>query len=206
MSCSVAYAHAGMYDRWLGNFVSLCAIMLTTCLTQIACFILIRENKCRHYRMRLLLVAKNLQKKWWINMIVTWGLSSFMLSSYLTVAAEGLFILGFLLLFIVWVYYSYLVLAGNRRWLFVIKPLYFYTVASLGQVGGFILYAILCIMEWFRYLLRFADNDCGIISYIYPNVGGIDYMVYDMLHVIIAMVIPYIPLMIYYIFARLAEQ
>ena len=184
--CGLAYAHAGMYDRWLARFVSLCAIQFTICVTQIACFILIRKAKYRHYRMRLLLVAKNLQKKWWMNMIVTWGLSSFVLASYLTIIGEVIFIFGILLLFVFWVWYSYLVLTRNKRWVFCIKPLYFHIVASFGQIMGIILYEILCLMGLGRSI--------------------VDYLAYDMIHIIIAMTIPYMLLMICFFFARLAKK
>lgn len=186
LSCGIAYAHAGMYDRWWGRFVSLVAIQTMICVTQIACFILIRNDKYKHYRMRLLFVAKNLQKKWRINMIATWGLSSFVLSSYWTVVGESAFMLGMLLLFVLWVWYSYLVLRRNKRWIFGIKPFYLYVVASFGQIIGIVLYEMLSLM--------------GV------GISIVDYLAYDMGHVIIAMAIPYMLLMIYLFFARLAGE
>ena len=76
-------------------------------------------------------MKKVAKKLLWITCII-----SFVLTSYWYVFIEGLFILEIFPLFIFWLLYMIVVFREKqrRRWLSGLKPIYFYLVASIGQL------------------------------------------------------------------------
>lgn len=137
------YAHAGMYDRYLEMMDVLFAVLKTIFVSQVLVFLLIkfcRFKIAKRIRMRLLLLSKRLCKNWWINIIAAWLLSSFVLTSYWYVFSEGLFILAIIPLFLFWLLYSVVVFRKKLRvrWLSGLKPIYFYLIASIGQLLVFV--------------------------------------------------------------------
>ena len=190
----VAYGHAGPYDRWLNMIVNIDAIVLTILVSQIVCFLFIRRNRFKHYRMKILLVAKRLQREWWVSPIAVWFLSSFVLAPYMIIIGEWLLLLGALILLVFWIYYFAVVISKDKykKWLSGIKALYFYLIASVGEIVGLMLYCIFCETEWFKYLARFEDEEFGMITYIYPDIYGIFYMLEDMAFSMAVLAIPYL--------------
>jgi hypothetical protein len=137
------YAHAGMYDRYLEMMDVLYAVLKTIFVSQVLVFLLIkfcRFKIAKRIRMRLLLLSKRLCMNWWINIIAAWAFSSFVLTSYWYVFSEGLFILAIIPLFLFWLLYSVVVFRKKLRvrWLSGLKPIYFYLIASIGQLLVFV--------------------------------------------------------------------
>ena len=190
----VVYGHSGSYDRWLNMIVNIDAIVLTIMVTQVACFLLIRRDRLKHYRMKILLVAKSFQRKWWVTPIAAWFLSSFVLSPYMTIVGEWLLPLGVLVLLVFWIFYFAVVIGEDKykRWLSGIKALYCYLIASVGEIVGLVLYCFLCETELFQYLTRFEDEEFGMVLYIYPDVYGIFYMLLDMAFSMAVLAMPYL--------------
>lgn len=208
----VSYGHAGSYDRLLNTIVDIDAIVLTILVTQIVCFLLIRRDWFKHYRMKILLVAKSMQKKWWVTPIAEWFLSSFVLSPYMTIVGEWLLLLGALVLLVFWILYFTVVISKDKykRWISGVKAFYFYLIASVGEIVGLVIYCIFCETEWFKYLARFEDEEFGMITYIYPNIYGIFYMLEDMAFSVAVLAIPYLLIygwrIIFRGFARLVKH
>lgn len=139
------YAHAGFFDRHLELVDVLYAVLKTIFVSQVVVFLLIkfcRFKIAKRIRMRLLLLSKRLCKNWWINIIAAWLLSSFVLTSYWYVFSEGLFILAIMPLLLFWMLYSVVVFRKilRVRWLSGLKAIYFYLIASIGQIIGLLIY------------------------------------------------------------------
>ena len=84
----------------------------------------------------------------WLNMF----LSSFVLSPYMTIIGEWLWLLGALILLVFWIFYFTIVIDEDKykRWLSGIKALYFYLIASVGEIVGLVLYCVSCETKWFK--------------------------------------------------------
>lgn len=198
----MCYAHAGMFDRYLERMVSLNAVLLTIFVSQVVCFLLITNKRIRasrHIRMRLLLLAKALRSGWRIKLLATWGLSSFVLSPYIAVACDWLWILGILLFLMFWAVYTGIVMMGRtrKRWLSGIRPLYIYLIASIGQVVGFIVYCTVYEKEWFRSITYYTDKEYELTdTKLFPTFDGIYEMAYNIVIIAVFFAVPYVLLAI----------
>ena len=139
----VCYALAGFFERYLEMMDVLYAVLKTIFVSQVLVFLFImfcRFKIAKRIRMRLLLLSKRLCMNWWINIIAAWAFSSFVLTSYWYVFCEGLFILAIIPLFLFWMLYSVVVFRKKLRvrWLSGLKPIYFYLIASIGQLLVFV--------------------------------------------------------------------
>lgn len=135
----VCYAHAGMYDRYLELMGVLYVLLKTIFLSQIVVFLFVKFSMFRfqkNMRFRLLLIVKRLCKNWWINIMATWTISSFVISSYLYVFCMSAWLLAIVLFPIFWIIYFILIAKTNtRERLFSgLRPIYYYLVASIGQI------------------------------------------------------------------------
>jgi hypothetical protein len=193
------YAHAGMYDRYLDKMVCVKAVQNTIFVSQIVIFILIRFNwlkSSKHIRMRLLLLAKKLYMKWWKNVLAAWVLSSFVLTSYLYVFCSALWLIGIIPLFLFWCFYSFVVLRKRmrERLLSGMKALYFYLIASTGQIIGLSVYYFAYLLKWYSpypyyEYTGFLWDFLGYKTYI-GDEGGY-FLIKGMLELAICMAIPY---------------
>ena len=139
----VCHAHAGMYDRYLELMNVLFALLKTIFLSQIVVFMFIKFSLSKfqkNIRLRLLLLAKRLCKNWWVNIIATWTISSFAISSYLYVFFMGAWLLAIVIFPIFWIIYLIIIAKSKTRERFFsgLRPIYYYLVASIGQIIVFI--------------------------------------------------------------------
>ena len=201
----ICEAHAGMFDRYLERMVSLNAVLLTIFVSQVVCFFLITNKRIRasrYIRMRLLLLAKTICSDWRIKLLATWGLSSFVLSPYIGVACDWLWILGILLFLMFWFVYTGIVMMGRtrKRCLSGIKPLYFYLTVSIGQVLGFIVYCTVYEKEWFRSITYYTDKEYELTdTKLFPTIDGIYELADHMVIIAVFLAVPYVLLVIPYL-------
>jgi hypothetical protein len=147
------YAHAGFFDRYLEMMDVLYAVLKTIFVSQVLVFLFVRFSRfkiTKRIRIRLLLLSKRLCKNQWVNLFAAWALSSFVLTSYWYVFSEGLFILAIIPLFIFWIVYFVVVCREKlrKRWLCGLKPIYFYIIATIGQIIGFFIF-FLPTLGWY---------------------------------------------------------
>lgn len=175
----ICYAYAGMYDRYIEMMYALCAVLITIFVSQLVVFLLIRFNwlnTSKKIRMRLLLFAKRLCKNWYINLLAAWALSSFVLMSYIYVFSMGLFIYAIVPFFLFWVLYLVVVFRKKMRvrWLSGLRALYFYLIASIGQILVFIVLFLANIIMLYGPINTFTNYLWDIYCYRVPlgNDGG----------------------------------
>ena len=192
------YAHAGFFDRYLEMMDVLYAVLKTIFVSQILVFLFIRFSKfkiTKRIRMRLLLLSKRLCRNWWINIFAGWALSSFVLTAYLHVFFMSLFILAIIPLFIFGVLYLVIVFRENlrRKLLCGLKPIYFYLVASIGQLIVFTALFIANMIMLYGPNYKITDYLWDVYRYRVPlgNDGG--YLIAKgMLEISICLAIPFL--------------
>lgn len=196
------YAYAGMYDRYIDMVACVKAVLNTIFVSQIVVYLIIRFNwlkssKC--IRMRLLLWAKRLCKNWWINLLAAWALSSFVLTSYLYVFCLEAFIGGLIIFFLFWCFYLFVVLKKKvrRRLLSGMKAIYFYLIASIGQIIGFGIYYFAYILMWYSPYFEYTGSLWDFLGYkTYIGDEGGYIMLKGMLVLAICLAIPYFVLVV----------
>lgn len=161
----VCHAHAGMFDRYLDMVACVKGVQNTIFVSQIVVYFIIRFTK--RIRMRLLLLAKRLCKNWWINLLAAWALSSFILTSYLDVLCQEAFIGGVIIFFLFWCLYLFVVLRKKMRsrLLSGMKAIYFYLIASIGQIIGFSVYYIAYILKWYSPYYEYTGLLWDLLGY-----------------------------------------
>ena len=180
-----AFAHAGMFDRYLEKLVNIGSVVLTVIFMQVLCFLILRFCRCKliaSLRARLLLISKRLCRNWWLNILSAWMLSTFVLSTYLTIMVEWLIFLGLLLYLIFWICYCFIVFRKRIRekWMTGLRPIYYYIVASIGQFIGLITYSIVYSTDWFRSITYYTDEEYASNGYrLFPEISGLEYLVID---------------------------
>ena len=193
----VCHAHAGMFDRYLEMVACVKSVQNTIFVSQIMVYLIIRFTK--RNRMRLLLLAKRLCKNWWINLLAAWALSSFVLTSYLDVFCLEAFIVGIIFFFLFWCFYLFVVLRKRmrERLLSGMKALYFYLIASTGQIIGLSVYYFAYLLKWYSPYYEYTGflwDFLGYKTYIGDEGGYI--LLKGMLVLAICLAIPYFVLVV----------
>ena len=175
----VCYALAGFFERYREMMDVLYVVLKTIFVSQLVVFLLIRFNwlnTSKKIRMKLLLFAKRLCKNWYINLLAAWALSSFVLMSYIYVFSMGLFIYAIVPFFLFWVLYLVVVIRKKMRvrWLSGLKALYFYLIASIGQIVVFIALLLANVLMLYGPINTFTNYLWDIYCYRVPlgNDGG----------------------------------
>ena len=140
-------------------------------------------------------LAKRLCKNWCINLLAAWSLSSFVLTPYIFVFCMGAFILAIIPFFILGVLYLVVVFRKKMRarLLSGLRALYFYLIASIGQIIVFIVLLLANIIMFYGPNNSFTNYIWDIYCYRVPlgNDGG--YIIArSMLELSICLAIPYI--------------
>ena len=193
----VCRAYAGMFDRYLEMVACVKSVQNTIFVSQIMVYLIIRFTK--RNRMRLLLLAKRLCKNWWINLLAAWALSSFVLTFYWDVFCLEAFILGIIIIILFWCFYLFVVLKKKmrRRLLSGMKALYFYLIASIGQIIGFSVYYIAYILKWYSPYYEYTGLLWDLLGYkLYICDDGGYILLKGMLELAICMAIPYFVLVV----------
>ena len=207
-----SYALAGFFERYLEMMDVLYAVLKTIFVSQILVFLFIRFSKfkiTKRIRMRLLLLSKRFCKNWWINIFAAWALSSFVLTSYWYVFCEGLFILGIVPLFIFWIVYIVVVFRERlrKRWLCGLKPLYFYLLASIGQLIVFAVLFLTNVIMLYGPYNKITDYLWDVYCYRVPLGDDGGYLIAKgMFELSICLAIPYLLLVSYKAFKLLIRK
>lgn len=197
------YALAGMMDRYLEMMEVLYAVLKTIFVSQLVVFLLISFNwlkSSKRIRKKLLFFAKRLCKNWCINLLAAWALSSFVLIPYIFVFCMGAFILAIIPFFILGVLYLVVVFRKKMRarLLSGLRALYFYLIASIGQILVFIVLFLANIIMLYGPINTFTNYLWDIYCYRVPlgNDGGyiIAKGIWDLS---LFMAIPYLLLILY---------
>jgi hypothetical protein len=193
------YAVAGFWGRYLEMVDVIDAIFRIIFVSQISVFLLMRLKCSKRIRLRILLWTRRLRKYRWLNLFVAWALSSFVLTSYLYVFCFSLWILAIIPFFLFSIIYLVIVFKEKlrERWLSGLKAIYFYLIASIGQIIGLCIYYVAYILKWYV-----PSNDyCGIMwdflgykSYIGYEGGYI--ILKGMLELTICMAVPFFVLVV----------
>ena len=206
------YAHAGFFDRYLEMMDVLYAVLKTIFVSQVLVFLFVRFSRfkiTKRIRIRLLLLSKRLCKNWWINILAAWALSSFVLTSYWYVFIEGLFILAIFPLFIFWLLYMIVVFREKqrRRWLSGLKPIYFYLVASIGQLIVFAALFLTNMIMLYGPCNKITNYLWDVYCYRVPFGDDGGYLIAKgMLELSICLAIPYLLLVSYKAFKLLIRN
>lgn len=154
---SEAYAYAGMADRMLNMMVSVGTIVFVIFITQLLSILTLRRSKRKQIirlKWKLLMLAKKLCAGWWRNTISGWGLSTFVLSTYLASLFCCLSFLGIIPFFTFWIYYWFMILNNNRRirWMTRLRAIHTYIILSIGQIAVCIVFLLVYWVPWFQVL------------------------------------------------------
>lgn len=194
----ICYAHAGMLDRYNDMMEVLFAVLKTIFVSQLVVFLLIRYSRLKSFkniRKRLLFLAKKLCKNWRINLLAAWALSSFVLTPYIYVFCMGAFLLAIIPYFIIGVLYLFVVFRKKlrARWLSGLKALYFYLIATIGQIVGFIVYFFAYIIMRYSHWNSIGDylRDFYCYRFHFDEDGGF-FIIKGMLELSVCLAIPYI--------------
>ena len=210
-----SYALAGFFERYLEMMDILYSVLKTIFVSQILVFLFVRFCRfkiTKRIRIRLLLLSKRLCKNWWINIFAAWALSSFVLTSYWYVFSEGLFILAIFPLFIFWIVYSVVVYREKlrKRWLCGLKPIYFYLIASIGQLFVFVvmfLVKMIILYGPYNKVTEYLWDLWSVFRYNAPPFDDGDYILAKgMLELSICLAIPYLLLISYKAFKLLIRN
>lgn len=199
----VCHAHAGMYDRYLELMNVLFALLKTIFLSQIVVFVFIKFSLSKfqkNIRLRLLLLAKRLCKNWWVNIIATWTISSFAISSYLYVFFMGAWLLAIVIFPIFWIIYLIIIAKSKTRERFFsgLRPIYYYLVASIGQIIVFIALFLINVIVLYGpiYLSDYLWGVYRFYSVPFGDDGGY-ILAKGMLEISICLAVPYLFLVLY---------
>lgn len=206
------YAHAGFFDRYLELMDVLNAVLKTIFVTQLFVYLLIVVkwgNLSKRIRMKLLFLAKGLCKNQWINLFAAWLLSSFVLTPYVDVFCVSLWILGIIPLFLFGVIYWIIVFKKKqrKRWLSGLKPIYFYLVASIGQLIVFAALFLTNMIMLYGPYNKITNYLWDVYCYRVPFGDDGGYLIAKgMLELSICLAIPYLVLVSYKAFKLLIRN
>ena len=182
---SSAYAHSGMYDRFLSRMVSVDAVVFSIFVMQVICYLLLRYCNITlivNLRRKLLYLIKALCHNRWTNLLSGWILSSFVILPYWIVVAKWLFFLGLMLYVVFWLYYCFMVLSRERRERLMTgyKALYFYVITAISQLIGIVTYSVSYSTNWFRSIPYYYDEEYSMLGWVlYPKITGLQYLAED---------------------------
>ena len=183
--CSLAYAHSGMYDRFLSRMVSVDAVVFTIFVMQVICFLLLRYCNITLIvilRRMLLYLTKMLSHNRWTSLLSGWILSSIVILPYWVVVSNWLFFLGLMLYVIFWLWYCFMVLSKEKReiWMTGYRALYYYVIAAISQLIGIVTYSVSYSTNWFRSIPYYYDEEYSMLGWVlYPNITGLKYLAED---------------------------
>ena len=192
------HAHAGMYDKYVEMMDVLDAILKIIFVSQIAVYLLMRLKCSKQIRSRILSWARRLRKNGWLNLFGAWALSSFVLTSYLYVFSFSLWILAIIPLFLFGVIYLVIVIKEKLRvkLLSGLKAIYFYLIASIGQIIGLCIYYVAYILKWYSPYYEYTGFMWDFLGYkTYIGKEGGCVLLYEMFELAICMAIPYVLLL-----------
>lgn len=203
------YALAGFFERYLEMVDVLDAILRIIFVSQLAVFLLMRLKCSKRIRLRMLLWVRRFSKNRWLNLFVAWALSSFVLTSYLYVFIFCLWILAIIPIFLFGVLYLVIVFKKKQRvrWLSGLKAIYFYLIASIGQIIGLCIYYVAYILKWYNpydEYTGFLWDFLGYKTYIGKESGCV--LLNGMLELAIYMAIPYLLLMAFTMVRMLIDK
>lgn len=177
-SVQVAFAHAGIFDRYLEHFVSSRAILVTLLVTHIVLLLLVKilGKKLKHYKLGLRKVTRFISQRQITTFIASWLLCSFVFGTYLSLLSDQIFLFGgfigliFLLVFSILLWIN----KTNKRFILGFRPLYYYLQSSIFILVGLILYYVFCQYDWYRECFVLVDEVCDNLSRnLYPKRYGL---------------------------------
>ena len=203
------YAVAGFFERYLEMVDVIDAILRIIFVSQISVFLLMRLKCSMRIRLRILLWARRLRKRRWLNLFVAWALSSFVLTSYLYVFCFSLWILAIIPFFLFSIIYLVIVFKEKlrERWLSGLKAIYFYLIASIGQIIGLCIYYVAYILKWYSPYYEYTGFMWDFLGYkTYIGKEGDSVLLNGMFELSICMAIPYFLLMTFTIVRMLIDK
>lgn len=203
------YAVAGFYGRYREMVDVLDAILRIIFVSQIAVFLLMRLKRYKRIRLRILLWTRRLRINRWLNLFVAWVLSSFVLTSYWCIICYSLWILAIIPLFLFGVIYLVIVLRKKLRvrCLSGLKAIYFYLIASIGQIIGFCIYYVAYILKWYSPYDEYTGLLWDFLGYkTYIGQEGDNVLLKGMFDLTICMAIPYLLLITFTITRMLKDK
>ena len=203
------YAVAGFLGRYLEMVDVIDAIFRIIFVSQISVFLLMRLKCSKRIRLRILLWTRRLRKYRWLNLFVAWALSSFVLTSYLYVFCFSLWILAIIPFFLFSIIYLVIVFKEKlrERWLSGLKAIYFYLIASIGQIIGLCIYYVAYILKWYGPYYEYTGFMWDFLGYkTYIGKEGDSVLLKGMFELAICMAIPYFLLMTFTIVRMLIDK
>lgn len=193
------YAVAGFLGRYLEMVDVIDAIFRIIFVSQISVFLLMRLKCSMRIRLRILLWTRRLRKYRWLNLFVAWALSSFVLTSYWYVICFRFWILAIIPYFLFSVIYLVIVFKEKlrERWLSGLKAIYFYLIASIGQIIGLCIYYVAYILKWYSPYYEYTGFMWDFLGYkTYIGKEGDCVLLNGMFELAICMAIPFLVLAI----------
>lgn len=193
---STAFAHAGLYDRYLEMMININAITLVIAVTQIACYLILRYCKVQwllHYKKIVIKWAKYIYKRAWMRWTFAWGLSSFVFSPYVYCFCAHFFIFALIPLLLFWLFYCSWVWRKEKRkkCLTGFRALSRYISVTVQQGIGYVLYALVCKTSVFHAFVYYTDKEYEIVGLrLYPGIEGIE--IEGIVTISVLFVIPFI--------------
>lgn len=198
-SVQLAFAHAGIFDRYLEHFVSSRAILVTLLVTHIVLLLCVKLfRKWLHgYKRVLLRITKWIKQQQITTMVSSWLLCSIVYGTYVCLLSDHIYLFGGVLGLIFAMIFPILVCIKKtqRKFILGFRPLYYYLQSSLFILIGLALYDVLCLCDWYRDCFVLVDEVCDSLSVnLYPQRKGIITLAQSMLEIAICLLVPYMVL------------
>lgn len=209
--CSIAVAHAGMFDRYLEMKVNVEALVLVIGISQAILYLFLKFSKsriARWYKRYTIHIAKMLHKRTWLRWCLAWILSSFVCTPYLYVLSIELFFFAFIPLLIFLFYYCSWVWNAEKRkkHLTGVRGLSIFLTVAGQQVLGYLFYALICETSTFHQMVYYTDEEYSMFDFkLYPGIDGFYYMAEGFACIAIITIIPYILLFLVRVLFYLAS-
>ena len=191
----VSHFNGTLMGRYLEMVDVIDAILRIIFVSQISAFLLMRLKCSMRIRLRILLWARRLRKRRWLNLFMAWALSSFVLTSYWYVICFRFWILAIIPYFLFSVIYLVIVFKEKlrERWLSGLKAIYFYLIASIGQIIGLCIYYVAYILKWYSPYYEYTGFMWDFLGYkTYIGKEGDSVLLNGMFELAICMAIPYL--------------
>ena len=198
--CTMANAHAGMYDRYLDMKISIDALVMV--IVQVFIYLFLRYSKSKvscWYKGLIIRIAKKVYKKSYLKWFASWALSSLVFTPYVIGLSMEFFFFAFIPLAVFLIYYSYWVLNTKKRkkHLTGIKGLSLLLSVSFQQALGYLIYVLICETSTFHRFVYYTDEEYEMFDFkIYPGIEGFYYIIEGFVVISIITAMPFIVLFI----------
>ena len=202
--CTNAFAHAALFDNYLQMMVNFVALLCVITIAHLSLFLITKVCKntsvILKYKAWLNGIVEKISCNKLTTLISAWILSSMTIGIYLSLIAGLIFLLGGILIQLVWILYTIWVLEEEKRYKYFMGPkaLCAYLNCFIMQIVGMITYMIICNFDFFKQKFHVIDSESELLGMegFYPSYTAPFEMLFLLVVIAFLFATPYILLAI----------